>query len=180
MGKEAGWWAEARVEAVVEVVVVEAAAAAMEAATTRRRGGRSSAPAVHGSAPLGATSSRAAGCHSLADYAPGGRYYNHLPPQGRGAGGHAAPAGVVLGAQPPPAAVHEHLFAHDDAEEAAYIAQATAESEASIAARKRRDDEEIAAQMAVFRARERRERAAKRARIDGAGPSYAVDSAESE
>jgi hypothetical protein len=117
---------------------------------------------------------------ALADYAPGGRYYNHLPPQGRGAGGHAAPAGVVLGAQPPPAAVHEHLFAHDDAEEAAYIAQATAESEASIAAWKRRDDEEIAAQMAVFRARERRERAAKRARIDGAGPSYAVDSDDSE
>ena len=35
---------------------------------------------------------------SLADYAPGGRYYNHLPPQGRGAGGHAAPAAGVLGA----------------------------------------------------------------------------------
>ena len=75
---------------------------------------------------------------------------------------------------------HEHLFAHifahDDTEEAAYIAQATAESEASIAEWKRRDDEEIAAQMAVFRARERRERA----RIDGAGPSYAVDSDDSE
>ena len=117
---------------------------------------------------------------ALADYAPGGRYYNHLPPQGRGAGGHAAPAGIVLGAQPPPAAVHEHLFAYDDAEEAAYIAQATAESEASIAAWKRRDEEEIAAQMAIHEARERRERAAKCARIDGAGPSYAVDDEEEE
>ena len=114
---------------------------------------------------------------ALADYAPGGRYYNHLSPQGRGAGGHGAPAGIVLGAQPPPAAVHEHLFTHDDAEEAAYIAQATAESEASIAAWKRREDEELEAQMAVFRAREH---AAKRARIDGAGPSCAVDSDDSE
>ena len=114
---------------------------------------------------------------SLADYAPGGRYYNHLPPLGHGAGGHTAPAGVVLGAQSPPTAVHEHLFAHDDAEEAAYIAQETTESEASIAAWKCRDDEEIAVQMAIHEARERRERAAKRARIDGACPSYAVDCA---
>ena len=73
--------------------------------------------------------------------------------------------------------MHEHLFAHDDAEEAAYIAQATA---ASIAEMRRRDAEEIAAQMAVHRAREERERAAKRTRMDGAGPSYAVHSEDSE
>ena len=59
---------------------------------------------------------------SLADYAPGGRYFNHLPPLGRGNGGHAAPPPPALGAQPPPPAVQEHLFVHDDAEEAAYIA----------------------------------------------------------
>ena len=91
-----------------------------------------------------------------------------------------APAPGALGAQPPPAAVHEHLFAHNDEEEALYIAQATAALEASIADMIRRDNEEIAAQMALHRAREARERAAKRARIDGAGPSYAVDSDDSE
>ena len=117
---------------------------------------------------------------SLVDYVPGGRYSNHLPPLGRGNRGHAAPAAGALGAQPPPAAVHEHLFAHNDEEEALYIAQATAASEASIADMIRRDNEEIVAQMALHRAREARERAAKRARIDGAGPSYAVDSDNSE
>ena len=117
---------------------------------------------------------------SLADYAPGGRYFNHLPPLGRGNRGHTAPAPGALGAQPPPAAIHEHLFAHDDVEEALYIAQATAASEASITEMRRRDAEEIATQMAVHRAREARERAAKRARIDGAGPSYAVHSDHSE
>ena len=117
---------------------------------------------------------------SLADYAPGGRYFNHLPPLGRHNGGHAAPPPPAVGAQPPPSAVHEHLFVHDDAEEAAYIAQATAASEASIADMLHRDAEEIEAQMAVHRAREERERAAKRARIDGAGPSYVVDSDDSE
>ena len=101
-------------EAVEAVVEVEAAAA-MEAATRRRRGGRSSAPSVRGSASRAGTSSRAA-------YAPGGRYYNHLPPLGRGNGGQAAPVAGALGAQPPPAAVHEHLFAHNDDEEALYIA----------------------------------------------------------
>ena len=62
--------------------------------------------------------------------------------------------------------MHEHLFAHDDAEEVAYIAQATAASEASIVDMLRRNAEEIAAQMAVHRAREARERAANRARMD--------------
>ena len=74
----------------------------------------------------------------------------------------------LVGTQPPPPAVHEHLFAHDDAEEAAYIAQATAASEASIVDMLRRNAEEIAAQMAVHRAREERERAAKRARVEDA------------
>ena len=101
---------------------------------------------------------------SLADYATGGRYYNHLPPLGRGNGGHATPAAGPLGAQPPPAAVHEHLFAHNDEEEALYIAQATAASEASIVDMLRRDAEEIAGQMAVHRAREERERGRRHSR----------------
>ena len=65
---------------------------------------------------------------SLADYAPGGRYFNHLPPLGRGNGGHPAP---------PLPAVHD---AHDDAEEAAFIVQSTAASEAAISDMLRRGD----------------------------------------
>ena len=52
---------------------------------------------------------------SLRDYAPGGRYYDHLPPVVH----HAAP--------PPPVVPHAgHVYAHDDAEEAALVAQAMA------------------------------------------------------
>ena len=112
---------------------------------------------------------------SLRDYAPGGRYYDHLPPLVH----HAAPPPPP----PPPAPVvqaYDHIYAHDDAEEAALVAQAMAESEASIAEMLRRDDVEIRAQMALFRAREEAERASKRARMDGAGPSYAVDDGDDD
>ena len=71
---------------------------------------------------------------SLRDYTPGGRYYDHLSP-------------LVHHAAPPPPLVHHagHVYAHDEAEEAALVAQAMAESEASIAEMLRRDDDEIRA-----------------------------------
>ena len=77
---------------------------------------------------------------ALRDYVPGGRYFDHLPP-------------VVHAPPPPPPPPADHIYTYDDAEEAALVAQAIAESEASIAEMLRRDDEEIQAQMAVFRQR---------------------------